>query len=292
MAAQGPIKLLIAFAAGGGADTQARLIAEEIEKRRGWKFQPVQVTGKGGAVMAAQLKSEPNDGTAIGFAANETWGYNMLSAKRPAYKASDFTYLTTTAGTQMGVVTRKASGFKSWKEVVAAAKSGKALKFGSMSPKLADGAYLLARHHGIKFNIVSLKGGKAVLNAITAGDVDLGWVAGIQAKGVKSGELLNLVSGEASRLKLSPDAPTTKELGVPFDFGAAFMVAGPAGMPPAARDAITKAIIEVVSDPKTKVNAILVRAFGGAMTIHGAALDQAIRDQVDATKALMAEASK
>ena len=29
----GPIKLMIAFAAGGGADTQARMIAEELETK-------------------------------------------------------------------------------------------------------------------------------------------------------------------------------------------------------------------------------------------------------------------
>ena len=39
----GPIKLMIAFAAGGGADTQARLIAEEMEARTGWQFIPEQV---------------------------------------------------------------------------------------------------------------------------------------------------------------------------------------------------------------------------------------------------------
>ena len=44
----GPIKLMIAFAAGGGADTQALLIAEEIEASTGWKFIPENVTGKGG----------------------------------------------------------------------------------------------------------------------------------------------------------------------------------------------------------------------------------------------------
>ena len=35
-----PIKLMIGFRVGGGADTQARLIAEEIENRLGWKFIP------------------------------------------------------------------------------------------------------------------------------------------------------------------------------------------------------------------------------------------------------------
>ena len=38
----GPITMMIAFAAGGGADTQARMIAEELEKRHGWKIIPEQ----------------------------------------------------------------------------------------------------------------------------------------------------------------------------------------------------------------------------------------------------------
>ena len=39
-APSGPIKLIIAFAAGGGADTQARLIAEDLEAKLGWNFIP------------------------------------------------------------------------------------------------------------------------------------------------------------------------------------------------------------------------------------------------------------
>ena len=36
----GPITVLIGFSAGGGTDTQARLIAAELEKRKGWKIIP------------------------------------------------------------------------------------------------------------------------------------------------------------------------------------------------------------------------------------------------------------
>ena len=63
----GPIKLLIAFAAGGGADTQARLIAQELEARTGWEFIPEQVTGKGGVNLLVAMKDMPNDGTVIGM---------------------------------------------------------------------------------------------------------------------------------------------------------------------------------------------------------------------------------
>ena len=68
----GPIKLMIAFAAGGGADTQARMIAEELENKLGWKFIPEQVTGKGGMNLAMAMKDQPNDGTVIGGNRN-TW---------------------------------------------------------------------------------------------------------------------------------------------------------------------------------------------------------------------------
>jgi hypothetical protein len=43
----GPIKLMIAFAAGGGADTIARAVGDELQKRHGWEIQPQQVTGAG-----------------------------------------------------------------------------------------------------------------------------------------------------------------------------------------------------------------------------------------------------
>lgn len=77
----GPIKLLIGFRAGGGADTQARLIAEALEQKNGWKFIPEQVTGKGGLNLAAALKDAPNDGTVIGLAVTETFGYNMAASR-------------------------------------------------------------------------------------------------------------------------------------------------------------------------------------------------------------------
>ena len=41
----GPIKLAIAFAAGGGADTISRQIADELQKRKGWEIIPQQTTG-------------------------------------------------------------------------------------------------------------------------------------------------------------------------------------------------------------------------------------------------------
>lgn len=283
----GPITMMIGFAAGGGADTQARLIAEALEKQHGWKIIPQAVEGKGGANLARKLKDAPADGTAIGIAVSETFSYNMLAARDPGYATGDFTYLVSTAGSQMGVMARSDSPFKSFADVVAAAKAGKAIKFGAMSAKLADGAYLLGKAHGVQFNTVMLKGGKAVLDAVVAGDVDIGWGAGIQGRAVRSGDIVNLVSGEAQRLTDSPDAPTTREVGVDYDFGALFLFVAPAGLPAEAREALASAIVAVVQDPASPVHAFINKGFGGPRVLHGDALRQFVEADAAAAERLL-----
>ena len=285
----GPIKLMIAFRAGGGADTQARLIAEELENKLGWKFIPEQVTGKGGMNMATALKDMPNDGTAIGMAVTETFGYNMAAAPKSGLTPEDFTGLTTTAGFQMGVVAPASKGWNSFDDMIAAAKGGEEIRFGVMSPRLADLAYLLGKAQGVEFNIVSVKGGKAVMDGVNAGDLDVGFMAGIQRKGVEAGDLVNLASALSEPLVQTPDAPTFADLGVEFNSDGHFVFVGPAGMPDEARDALAAAIVEVVSDENSKAGGLIKGAFGGASTISGAELNALLaKSHQDAGKLLEA----
>ena len=287
----GPIKLLIAFRAGGGADTQARLIAEELEAKMGWKFIPEQVTGKGGLNMANAIKGQPNDGTVIGMAVTETFGYNMAAANA-GMTPDDFTGLTTTAGFQMAVVSLASKGWKSFDDVVAAAKAGEDLRFGTMSPKLSDLAYLMGKAQGVEFNIVQVKGGKGVMNGVNAGDLDLGFMAGIQAKGVAAGDLVNLASALSEPLVQTPDAPTMADLGVDFVADGYFMFVGPAGMPDDAREALSKAIAEIAADENSKAGGLIKKAFGGSATIMGDDLTKLMADDYANAGALLDAASE
>ena len=116
----------------------AWVIAEELEARYGWKIIPEQVTGKGGAVLARALKDEPTNGTSIGILVTESLGYNMLAARSAGYSHADFTPLTTTAGFQMGVVALTSKGWKTFDEMIGAARGGQEIRFGAMSPRLAE----------------------------------------------------------------------------------------------------------------------------------------------------------
>ncbi len=285
----GPIKLMIAFKAGGGADTQARLIAEDIEAKMGWKFIPEQVTGKGGMNLAMAIKDQPNDGSVIGMLVTETLGYNMKVANTGA-SPSDFTAITTTAGFQMGVVARSESGWKTFDDMIAAAKD-KPLRFGTMSPKLADLAYLLGQAQGVEFNVVSVKGGKAVMNGVNAGDLDIGFMAGIQAKGVAAGDLVNLASAMSAPLVQTPEAPTLADLGVPYNADGHFLIIGPGGMPDAARDALAAAIGEAISTQGMKSNAMITKAFGGPSVVAGDDAQALVQAGYDAAADLLEAAS-
>lgn len=287
----GPIKMMIAFGAGGGADTQARLIAEDLEAALGWKFIPEQVTGKGGMNLAMAIKDQPNDGSVIGMVVTETMGYNMRVANA-GVTPKDYTAITTTAGFQMGIVSLTSTGWSSFKDVVAAAKDGQDIRFGVMSPKLADIAYLLGKAQGVEFNIVSVKGGRAVLNGVNAGDLDVGFMAGFQSNGVAAGDLVNLASGLTVPLVQTPDAPTLADLGVSFNAEGYFAFVGPAGMPAEARDALAAAIGKVISTEGTKSNAMITKAFGGAARIAGPALQTALEDDYAAAGELLAAASQ
>lgn len=287
----GPIKLMIGFGAGGGADTQARLIAEELEARTGWQIIPEQATGKGGVNLLNEMKDMPNDGTVIGMVVTESLTYNLYTANAGMTPA-DFTGLTTTAGFQMGIVSQSSKGWTNINDAIAAAKAGEQVRFGVMTPRLGDLAYLLGKAQGVEFNIISVQGGKDVMNGVTAGDMDMGFMAGIQGKGVAAGDLVNLASALSTPLVQTPDAPTLSDLGVPFNSDGYFMFAGPAGMPEDARTALTEAIASIASDPATKAGGLIQKAFGGASIIKGAELDALVAKEFEDSAALIKAASE
>lgn len=287
----GPIKMMIAFRAGGGVDTQARLIAEELEARNGWKIIPEQVTGKGGVNLLAAIKEQPNDGTVIGMLVTESMGYN-LAASGADMVPGDFTAITTTSGSQMGIVALTSKGWTTFSDVVDAAKAGTAIRIGSISPNTADIGYLLGKAQGIDLNIVPVKGGKGALNGLNAGDIDIAFVAGPQAKGVVAGDLVNLLSVRNDELMLSPDAPLISEFGVDFVAEAKFVFVGPAGMSAEAREAIATAISEVSTDESSKAGAFIKKAFGGALSVSGTDLTAAIQAEYDKAGELMKAASE
>lgn len=284
----GPIKMMIAFRAGGGVDTSARLLAEEIAANKGWEIIPENVAGRGGLAMAAALKDEPADGLTIGMTALDSLAYGLLVAQNPGMTYEDFTYLSAVTGTQTALIAKSDRGWTTIADVIAAAKNGEEISAGAMSDKLADALYLLGLANDVEFTTVMVQGGKGGLNGVVADDLDIAWAAGPQTNGVKAGDLVNLVSAETSALNISPDAPLLSEFGVEYDFGTKFGVVAPAGLDDEARTAIQDAIVEVLNDPDSKLVDFVTKAFSGPEPIVGADFDAYMADQVESNQNLIA----
>jgi tripartite-type tricarboxylate transporter receptor subunit TctC len=121
--------------------------------------------------------------------------------------------------------------------------------------------------------------------------MDLGFMAGIQGKGVAAGDLVNLASGLSEPLKQTPDAPTLADLGVPYNADGYFLIVGPGGMPTEARDAIAAAIGEAVSTSGMKSNGMISKAFGGPAVISGDAAQALIETGYNTASDLLEAAS-
>ena len=116
------------------------------------------------------------------------------------------------------------------------------------------------------------------MDGVQAGDMDLGFMAGIQRKGVESGDLVNLASALSEPLVQTPDAPTFGDLGVQFSADGYFVFVAPGGMDPAARDAIAAAVAEVLNAEGSKAGGFINKAFGGVDLRTGDELDAFIAD--------------
>jgi len=286
-APKGPIKFWIGFGAGGGTDTQARALAEELQALKGWRIIPENKAGGGGAVMAAQLKNEPADGQTVGLAINTTFDFATIGNDN--ISIDDFTYITMTAGSQMAVLARADSGWKTLEDMVAAAKGGTKIVWANWGNQVQAGAELVARHYGISVNHLRGKGGKSAINALVAQDANVGWGGGVQGPLVAAGELVILASAEEKPLVQAPNQKTLIDRGIiKTGLGFQFLLAGPKGMAPEVRDSIAAAIHQVLSNPESKTAKFITKQYPpGPLMLSGDALTKQLKANLESNKELV-----
>jgi len=284
----GPIRLLIGFGAGGGTDTQARALVTELSEKEGWDIVPQNVPGAGGAVMAAQLKDEPADGLTLGLALNTTFTFPTPS--NAGFGLEDFTFLTTTAASQTGVLARTDSGWTSLQDMVDAAKAGTRIVWTNYDPLTQLASDVIADHYGIAVNNVMGSGGRSGVDSLVAQDANVAWGGGAQQALVEAGVLTILASAENAPLAQAPDQPTLEDLGMDYNFGFKFVLAAPAGLPEEARTAITDAVAEILDDPQSETAQFIQRQYPPApVVVSGTALEDELSADRKSFEALQAK---
>ena len=245
-----PIKLMVAFPAGGPTDITMRTLADNAGKALG---QPVIIDNKpgaGGTLPAQALQTAAADGYTIAQTPLGVFrlGYTTKINWDPV---KDITYVINLTGYAFGIVVPADSPFKTWKDFVAYAKAnpGK-LSYGSTgnltSPHLTT--ELIAQKAGIQLLHVPYKGSADLMLALQSGQLMAGADSTGFAPQVEAGKLRVLNTWGEKRLAKFPDAPTLKELGYDIVQNSPFGIGAPKGTPPEVvkklHDAFKKAMEE------------------------------------------------
>jgi tripartite-type tricarboxylate transporter receptor subunit TctC len=230
-----PIKLVIAFPAGGPTDITMRALAEGASKVLG---QPVIVDNKpgaGGSLPAQALQSAPADGYTLAQIPQSIFRL-PYTTKMTWDPVKDISYVINVTGYAFGVVVPTASPFKSWADFVAYAKAnpGK-LSYGSTgnltSPHLT--MEHVAQKADIKLLHVPYKGSADLMQALLGGHLMAASDSTGFAPQVEAGKLRVLNTWGDKRLDKFPDAPTLKELGYDIVQNSPFGIGAPRDTSPA-----------------------------------------------------------
>lgn len=248
-----PARYIIAFAPGGESDIAARLQQNVWKRKFGHELIIESKPGAGGALAWSQLNQFPGD------------GYTMMGTNLPhivlqplegnvQYKTDDITTVYFFQYTPDGIVVRNESPFKTYQDLVAAARAKPgALNFagsGSNSANHAAHARLNAAA-GIKTTYVAYKGTGDLLSSLLGGHVD-GAMSYSSLALAQKGKTRLLAVATPQRLSYFPDVPTFRELGIDWVDGAYRGIGVPKSTPEDIRKRLSDMIGEINRDPEFK----------------------------------------
>lgn len=274
------INLVAAGGPGGAVDTLARIVARTMEKDWGQNVVVVNKPGAGGALGAGQVKNDASDGHTLVVGHTGTFSTTWQSMDKATYGVDDFTYINTLTTADCAWVTRGDSPYKTLKDVWAAAKSGKTISYGALTPESKKFASYIAGKEGAQIKAITLKSVPEILQAVLGGHVDFGFSGGGHGQYVKKGDLRVLAAVGGARVSDSPDVPTLKEMGYNISDCAVFMIAGPKGIPAD----IVKKLADIVSKAMNSEEAkkFLESRNSAAMTVGPDGLEKIVKEEAAA----------
>ena len=243
-----PIRVLVGFAAGGGNDVIARLVAQKMSDGAAGQVLVDNKTGASGLIAADILAKAPPDGTTLMVAAQTTYAVAPILYKSVAFDAPrDVAGISLLGTSPLVLVVNPSFAAKSVGELVemAKAKPG-ALNFGSggvgTTPHMAAELFLF--NAGIRMTHVSYRGEAPAIADVLANQVPIVFAnVSVVTGQVKSGALRALAVTSPKRAPGLPDVPTLAEAGIKStDVETWFGLTAPAGTP---RDIIAKLNAEV-----------------------------------------------
>lgn len=245
-----PIEITVTFAPGGTPDILARALSDGLSNTLKQPVVVVNKLGAGGTVGAGAVARAQPDGYALLFAPALVKSVAPLVQNNPSYHPEKLVPVCETFETQMALVVKPGSPFKTVADIITAAKAdpGK-LSYGHAGtgsiPHLA--MIELANVTGTKFNVIPYKGDAEVPGAVLGSVVDFGPMT---LSSIPRGAVRIVGIFANARNPGIPEVPTVKEQGfnvAPTSFGGLY---APAGLPDDVKATLEKACKFAAAQPR------------------------------------------
>jgi len=254
-----PIKMIVAFGAGGSTDTMARIFSKYMGERLGQRFIVVNKTGAGGEIGWVTLANAKPDGYTIGLINSPVIEvYPITRADTVGYKLDQIKPLVNVV-TDPGLLAVAAdSPYKTLEDFVAAAKAKPDSITVSIEGVGGDdhlAALNFQSKAGIKLRFVSFNGNAEATTALLGGHIEAfeGNMSEAAAQ-ISEGTVRALAVWSNSRMEAIPDVPTGIEQGIDVISAASRGIAVPAGV---SEDIYTKLLAtakEIIEDENFKAD--------------------------------------
>lgn len=232
-----PLRLIVPFPPGGGADSLARISGAVAGEALGQQIVIDNRTGAGGNIAAEAAARAASDGYTL-LQTNIAHAISASLYRKLDYDLlRDFVHVTQLASIPFALAVHPSLGVTSVRELVALAKA-KPAQFAYASSGNGGPSHLAMEMfktvNGLDIRHVPYKGAAAISTDLVAGQVQMSFftVAGLLP--LINGRVKPLALASARRSPLVPELPTFTEQGMPgFEATTWFGVSLPKGAPPA-----------------------------------------------------------
>jgi tripartite-type tricarboxylate transporter receptor subunit TctC len=252
------VRIIVPFAAGGSADTLARIVGQKLSEAFGQQFVIENKGGAGGLLAGTETVNAAPDGYTLTVSSvGATIIAPAVNPKTTFHPVNDFTHIATFGGPPTVLVVQNDLPARTLKDFVAFAKTqpGK-LTYGSPSPGSHGHLIgeLFQQKAGITMTHVAYRGAALAIKDLTGGHISAASLTLTTASGpLQSNAVRPLAHTAAARVTDYPDIPTYQELGYP-DLVAVtwFGLSGPARMPADVVKKINGEVLKTFRDPEIK----------------------------------------
>jgi len=253
----GPVRVIVGYPRGSGADITARVIGVKFYEATGRQFDIDNRPGAGSNLAAAAAAGSPADGHTL-FVGSVTNVINAtLYPKLPFDFARDFAPVTLAIAEPHLLVAHASMPARSVKELLALAKSRPGqVRFASAGAGTVThlAGELFGALAGVGMTHVPGKDGSQALADLAAGATDLMFPPASDAlPQVQGGRLRALAVTTASRLASLPQLPTVAGSGLPgYEAATWFGFLAPAQTPPAMVARLHVEIVNALGQPDAR----------------------------------------